>query len=107
MDEISILFINEAEKLLDIGKYSAAVEVCLNGLDKFPEYPTGYTVLIKSVEKLGDIKLARLYLDDAIERFPFNKSFKLMKNQFEITHKIIEKSGKHLKLKEEIGRAHV
>ena len=72
-------------------------------MDKFPDYSAGYIVLIKSLENLGDMLLAELYLDEALRRFPFNKNFTLLKKQYDNPDKSKRVPEKLVRTKKEIA----
>ena len=80
MDELSILFAVNAEEMLNNGDISSAVDLCQQGIVKFPDYPLGYYILAKSYLGLFDYSNAKSIADQALSKFPANK---LIKNLFD------------------------
>ena len=69
----SCLFAVEAEQLLFAGMYDDAIEVCLEGIRKFPDYSSAYIILYKSYKEKGDYTKAYLTLNRAFANFPYNR----------------------------------
>ena len=73
MAEISYSFAMEAEQLLLDGKAEEALNLCIEGLQVFPEYPSAYGIQAKAYKELGDTRNALVVLADALMMFPNNK----------------------------------
>ncbi len=76
MNEISELFAVEAEDLLSKGLNLEAKEVCLNGLEHYPDYPSAYSILAGIFEQNGEYPAASALIDKAVELFPFSVALK-------------------------------
>lgn len=76
MNEISTLFAVEAEQLLMAGLIDDAYEMCIAGLEAFPNYPSGYFVIAKCLIEKKDYNQASKIADDAIALFPANRQIR-------------------------------
>ncbi len=68
----SPLFARLADLYLKRGKTEHALEICLQGCQKFPEYATGFMVLARCYEAGGAVEKARDALDQALRIDPVN-----------------------------------
>ena len=68
----SPLFARLADLYLKRGKTEHALEICLQGCQKFPEYATGFMVLARCYEAGGAVEEARDALDQALRIDPVN-----------------------------------
>ena len=60
------LFARFAETRLSQGDVERALAVCLEGCERFPEYPTGYYLLGRCYQAQGDLEEARAALDTSL-----------------------------------------
>lgn len=95
---ISPLFAVEAEELLEDGKIQEAIDLCLEGLDAYPGYPTGEAVLAKAYKLIGDDEKANERIEKAVSRNPTLKSFNAVKNSTK--EELIEQTKSRLKPKQ-------
>lgn len=70
MAKISPMFALEAEELFENGNYQAAIELCKNGIELYPEYTTGYLTLIDLYIKISENDLANELISKVKELFP-------------------------------------
>jgi len=74
MNDISPMFAVEADKLLLSGFPDEAAELCLIGLEAFPDYPTAYTVLAKAYHLTGNENKCAEIIAEAQNKFPSSKT---------------------------------
>lgn len=67
-------FAVEAARLLADGRQADAVRLCADGIRYYPDYLGGYIVLSDAYAALGYDGDARLILDEAHRRFPWNRT---------------------------------
>ncbi len=91
MSEISPLFALHAEELLEKGDPAAAIELCLKGLQEYPDYTSAYSVLARAQKLAGDREEAVKTLRNAEQRFPANRAISFYKKNLEDQEKIPEK----------------
>lgn len=72
MAEISPMFALDAEELFQAGMFEEAVSLCKSGIDSFPDYFAGYSLLIKTLIELNDLEQASSLLSSAENIFPKN-----------------------------------
>ena len=65
-------FARLADLYLKRGKAESALEICLQGCQDFPEYATGFLVLVRCYEASGAVEEARDALDQALRIDPVN-----------------------------------
>lgn len=70
-------FAVEAARLLADGRQADAVRLCADGIRYYPDYLGGYIVLSDAYAALGYDGDARLILDEAHRRFPWNRTVAL------------------------------
>lgn len=70
-------FAVEAARLLADGRQADAVRLCADGIRYYPDYLGGYIVLSDAYAALGYGGDARLILDEAHRRFPWNRTVAL------------------------------
>lgn len=70
-------FAVEAVRLLADGRQADAVRLCADGIRYYPDYLGGYIVLSDAYAALGYDGDARLILDEAHRRFPWNRTVAL------------------------------
>lgn len=70
-------FAVEAARLLADGRQADAVRLCADGIRYYPDYLGGYIVLSDAYAALGYDGDARLILDEARRRFPWNRTVAL------------------------------
>jgi len=63
MAKISPLFALDAAELFENGSYDDAISLCVQGIEQFPEYLTGYVTIIDFFIKIGNSQKAREFLD--------------------------------------------
>lgn len=68
----------EADKEFRTGNYTEAIRLCYEGLQNFPEFPSFYSLLSQSYIQLGQIDKAIEVIEQAIELFPFQRTFPLL-----------------------------
>lgn len=73
MAKVSPLFALEASELFENGNSQDAIQLCIDGINVFPEYLTGYITLIDILIKSNEIHQAKNYIQTALEKFPDNK----------------------------------
>lgn len=90
--EITALFAIDAEELLDQGKIEEAIELCLKGLEAFPDYPSGKIVLARAYKMSGQEELVEESFQKVMEARPNFKMLKSIKEKnFEVPKaKVIE-----------------
>lgn len=69
---ISASFAREAALLLRNNEVQQAMELCMAGIQAFPNYPTGYLVLGKCFESVGKRREASAQYQEALKRLPDN-----------------------------------
>lgn len=69
---ISASFAREAALLLRNNEVQQAMELCMAGIQAFPNYPTGYLVLGKCFESVGKKREASAQYQEALKRLPDN-----------------------------------
>lgn len=73
MISVSPLFAVQAEQLILEGHPSEAIELCLDGLEYYTDYPTAYIVAARAYLVLDDETKALHILDRALSLFPLHK----------------------------------
>jgi tetratricopeptide (TPR) repeat protein len=82
MDEITIFFAAEAEEHLENGLITEAIDLCIRGLEKYPDYPLALSVLAKAYKMSNDEYNLNETINNAIAKFPSNKIIQsLIKDQ--------------------------
>lgn len=76
MSEISPLFVLDAEEMIKNHKYSEAIELCLKGLDAYPDYAMGYKLLIRAYSENDEFDKALDYTHQSQKSFPGDTFFK-------------------------------
>ncbi len=74
MTSISPLFAVQAEQLTHSGNPSEAIELCLNGIQHYSDYPTAYLVAAEAYVALNDKEGAIVILEKALEVFPLHRT---------------------------------
>ena len=90
MNDISPMFAVEADKLLLSGFPDEAAELCLIGLEAFPDYPTAYTVLAKAYHLTGNENKCAELITAALEKFPTSKTVQRVRHDFLNSNNIFE-----------------
>jgi tetratricopeptide (TPR) repeat protein len=70
MDTGLILFARKAEDLLYNGKSSEALDICLSGIESYPEYPMGYLMLSQCLFELDDLNGAMTSAKRGLTLYP-------------------------------------
>ena len=73
MSGISLLFAVEAENLLKEGKVQDAIDLCIKGLESYPDYPAAHIILAKAYDKLGDTDNSLKTFQNVSNKFPLQK----------------------------------
>lgn len=68
--EVSPLFAMHASKLLDKGELEEAIQLCEQGLSKWPDYMVAYTIVAKGHLGLDSPQMALQAINKGLERFP-------------------------------------
>lgn len=68
----------QADREFRTGNYNEAIRLCYEGLRSFPEFPSFYSLLSQSYTQLGQIEEAIEVIEQAIELFPFQRTFQLL-----------------------------
>lgn len=63
MAKISPFFALDAVELFENGNYDDAIALCIEGIEQFPDYLTGYVTIIDLFIKIGNSQKAKEYLD--------------------------------------------
>ncbi len=84
MSEISPLFVLDAEEMIKNHKYSEAIELCLKGLDAYPDYAMGYKLLIRAYSENDEFDKALDYTHQAQKSFPGDTFFKKIEQNINI-----------------------
>ncbi|GEM_PF-2742203 len=63
MAKISPFFALDAVELFENGNYDDAIALCIQGIEQFPDYFTGYVTIIDFFIKIGNSQKAREFLD--------------------------------------------
>ena len=66
------MFAQLADSYLDQGSVAQALKLCEEGCEKFPDYPTGFTVLSRCYEAQDKLEDARQAMDHALRLDPDN-----------------------------------
>ena len=64
------LFARLADSYLERGSVSEAQTMCEEGCERFPDYPTGFTILSKCYEAQNKLEDARMAMDRALRLDP-------------------------------------
>ncbi|MCX8055801.1 MAG: tetratricopeptide repeat protein, partial [Ignavibacteria bacterium] len=80
MAKISPFFALDAVELFENGNYDDAIALCIEGIEQFPDYLTGYVTIIDLFIKIGNSQKAKEYLD----------KFKLISNNYKNYKQISE-----------------
>jgi tetratricopeptide (TPR) repeat protein len=91
MTPVSPLFAVHAEQLLHSGNPSEAIELCLNGLLYYSDYPAAYAVAARAYLAVDNQLDAIRILDKGLFLFPLHKT--LLRINDEILHPLIESSS--------------
>ncbi len=67
-----------ADREFQVGNYTEAIRLCYEGLRNFPEFPSLYSLLSQSYIRLGKIDEAIKVVEQAMELFPFQRTFPLL-----------------------------
>lgn len=78
MEDINPFFVLEAENKIEAGLLDEAISLCNKGLDDFPDYYSGWVLLINCLIKKQNYELAKEKLNYAISIFPNIKVFKTL-----------------------------
>ena len=73
MSEVSVLFAVEAEQLLLAGLTKDAIDLCLQGLNVYPDYPAAFSILAKAYKEIGEKDRAEETIGKALNKFPTNR----------------------------------
>jgi tetratricopeptide (TPR) repeat protein len=68
----------QSDRAFQTGNYNEAVRLCYEGLRKFPEFPSFYSLLSQSYIKLGQINKAIEVIEQAVGLFPFQRGFSIL-----------------------------
>ena len=79
MEEISLLFAVEAEQYLLAGMIEEAIELCVKGIQAYPGYAAGYSILAMAYRQKGENEKAREAVNSASENQPFQRHFTSLK----------------------------
>lgn len=80
MEQISPLFAVDAQKLLQSGNYEAAIELCRNGLEHYPDYLSAKQILAKALKLTGLEDEANITISSVSN---FSKAANLIKFNYE------------------------
>ncbi len=83
MEGISPFFVLEAENKIDAELFDEAILLCKNGLSEFPDYYSGWIVLIKALIKNQQFDEAKEKIEFAINKFPNIETFQNLLNDLE------------------------
>lgn len=83
MSEVSPLFALHAEELLEKGDAVSAIELCLKGLQEYPDYTSAYSVLARAQKLAGERDKAEQTLREAEQRFPASRAVTFYKKNIE------------------------
>lgn len=72
-----------ADEAFNSGDLSKARDICIQSIERFPEFPALYSLLIQVYLKENNIFEADKIVDLAIGKFPINRSFQLLKTELE------------------------
>jgi len=75
----SPLFAVDAQKLLDQGKVQEAIDLCIQGLEVFPNYQAAVGILAQAYKQIGNEEKANDTLKKAMDKFPTSKSLNNLK----------------------------
>ncbi len=67
-----------ADGLLNTGRIAESIDLCQKGLEKYPDFPAIYSILIEALIESGEIEKASDICRIALENFPFSKNFVLL-----------------------------
>lgn len=76
-------YLIQADEAFNSGDLSKARAICIQSIERFPELPALYSLLIQIYLKENNIFEAEKIIDLAISKFPINRSFQLLKNELE------------------------
>ncbi|MBI5214709.1 MAG: hypothetical protein HY960_03045 [Ignavibacteriae bacterium] len=79
----SPLFARLAYMLLEHGDVNEAKDVCLNGINQYPKYASGYIVLAKCFAAESDFEEALRTLSQTRAIFPDSEQLFILKNEWE------------------------
>jgi tetratricopeptide (TPR) repeat protein len=85
MLEITPLFAVEAEEMLLAGFPEEAIELCKEGLEIYPDYPSALAVLAKANEAAGFRNEAELIIHSAKDNY-YSRSIENISNQYDEYH---------------------
>lgn len=73
MSNVSVLFAVEAEQMLLAGLTKDAIDLCLEGLNAYPDYPAAFSILAKAYKEIGEKDRAQEVMGKALDKFPTNR----------------------------------
>ncbi len=68
----------QADRKFQIGNYDETIALCRKGITSFPDFPSFYSLLSQAYIKLGQIREAIGIVEQAIELFPFQRTFQFL-----------------------------
>lgn len=78
----SALFARLADEYLKAQNTDRALNVCLNGLQYYPDYSTAHVVVARCLARKGDIAGALSHIEQALRRYPGNAVLVELRNQW-------------------------
>lgn len=72
----------KADEEFKSSNFEKAREICINSIERFPEFPTFYSLLVEIYIKEQNRSEAERIIDIAIKKFPTNSFFKLIQKEF-------------------------
>lgn len=72
MSKVSPMFALDAEELFLAGNKAEAIALCEAGIAEYPEYQSGYSLLIRFLSETGNFDKAKEYVETATSYFPNN-----------------------------------
>lgn len=78
-----VALVEQVSYEFDNQNYKKVIQLCIEGIQTFGEFPLLYFFLIKSLIKSKNFNEAKDYLELAFNKFPLNRSIQSLKSEIE------------------------